>query len=87
MRYLIALVVPLFVQFYALLLVFDASRGGGSFMGLLAIPVAAIAVPVLAISGFLGARGTLPLSRVALMSFAIALLPPIVLLVLRLLES
>lgn len=56
-------------------------------MGLLAIPVAAIAVPVLAISGFLGARGTLPLSRVALMSFAIALLPPIVLLVLRLLES
>jgi hypothetical protein len=86
-RYLIALVAPLVVQVLAYVVVFVASRGGGSFMGLLAIPVAALAIPALVAVGVSGARGTRPLGGVALKSFGIALGPPILLLVFRALES
>lgn len=86
MRYLIALVIPFAVQILAFVGVFAAARGGGSFMGLVAMPVAACMVPVLLITGVNGARGTKPLGNVALTTLALAVVPPILLLVFRALE-
>lgn len=79
-RYLLALAAPLAVQLLAYALVFAAFRGTESFLGLLAIPVAALALAALIALGFYGARGTQPLGGLALRSFALALIPPIALL-------
>ena len=86
MRLTFGLVVPFVVQVFAYIAVFAAARGGGSFMGLLAMPVAAVAIPMLVIVGYTGARGTRPLGGLALTVFAIALVPPILLLIFRALE-
>lgn len=87
MRYLFAVVIPLLIQLLAYVGVFAASRGGGSFMGLLAMPVAAAAIPVLLVVGIVGVRGTQPLGSLTLKTLAIAVLPPILLLTVRALES
>jgi hypothetical protein len=87
MRYLIGVYIPFLVQVIAYIAVFSASRGGGSFMGLLAMPVAACAVLALLIVGISGARGTRPLGGLVLATLSIALVPPILLLVFRALES
>jgi hypothetical protein len=87
MRYMLALGFPFLVQVMAFLIVFAASRGGGSFMGLLAIPVAAVAIPSLIVIGWTGARGTRPLGGLVMRTLAIALVPPVFLLIFRALES
>jgi hypothetical protein len=87
LRYLIGLYIPFLMQVVAYIAVFSASRGGGSFMGLLAIPVAAASVLTLLIVGFTGARGTRPLGGLAFTTLSIAFVPPIFLLIFRALES
>ena len=87
MRLLLGLILPLVLQVFAYMIVFIASRGGGSFVGLLAIPVAAISLFVLLLVGIQGARGTRPLAGLALTAFGIAVVPPVFLLIVRALES
>lgn len=87
MRFFFGLFLPLLVQVFAYVVVFVASRGGGSFMGLLAMPVAAVSLLALVLVGFLGARSSRPLTGLALATLAIAVGPPILLLIFRALES
>ncbi|MCP5281567.1 MAG: hypothetical protein H6930_08295 [Rhodoferax sp.] len=87
MRMFFGLVVPLVIQIFAFIAVFIASRGGGSFMGLLALPVAPLSLLALLGLGINGIRAGKPLASVAAGTFSVALLPPIALLVIRALES
>lgn len=87
MRTLVILVLPLLLQVLAYFVVFYASRGGGSFMGLLAMPVAAISVVVLLVHGLASVRRGGAVLRPTVAGLAIALLPPIGLLIVRALES
>lgn len=87
MRVLVLLVFPLLVQVYAYIVVFLAARGGGSFMGLLAIPVAAVSVVALLVHGVTAVRRDGGLGVASLVGLAIALLPPVGLLIVRALES
>lgn len=87
MRLFFGLFLPLLLQVFAYIAVFVASRGGGSFMGLLAMPVAAASLLALLLVGFQGARGSRPLSGLFLTTFSIAVVPPILLLIFRALES
>lgn len=87
MRVLFGLFLPLLLQVFAYIAVFLASQGGGSFMGLLAMPVAAVSVLALVVAGVQGARSARPLPAVMLTTLSIALGPPMLLLVFRALES
>ncbi|RZU02552.1 hypothetical protein [Rivibacter subsaxonicus] len=87
MRVLATFIFPLLLQVYAYIVVFMAAQGGGSFMGLLAIPVAAASVLALLVHGLKVARTSGPLLRPSLVSLAIALVPPVFLLIFRALES
>ena len=87
MRTLVIVVLPLLVQVYAYIVVFLSARGGGSFMGLLAMPVAAVAVVALLVYAITAVRRGGAVLRPTLIGLAIALLPPIGLLVVRALES
>jgi len=87
MRLLVILLLPLLLQVSAYLVVFQAAQGGGSFMGLLAIPVAAASGIALLAHGISSARGMAPMRKASLVSLAIALVPPILLLIIRALES
>jgi hypothetical protein len=87
MRLLLGLFLPLLIQVFAYIAVFLASQGGGSFMGLLAMPVAAVSVLALVGAGVRGARSARPLPAVMLTTFLIAVGPPILLLIFRALES
>jgi hypothetical protein len=87
MRMFFGLVVPLLMQIFAFIAVFVAAQGGGSFMGLLALPVAPLSLLALLGLGINGIRAGKPLARVAASTFSVALLPPIALLVIRALES
>lgn len=84
---LLVIVLPLLIQVFAYAVVFSAARGGGSFMGLLAMPVAAASVVALIVHGIVAVRRGRGVLRPMLVSLAVALLPPIVLLVFRALES
>jgi len=87
MRALVILVLPLLLQVLAYIVVFFASRGGGSFMGLLAMPVAAISVVALLIHATVSLRGGNAVLRPTVVGLAIAILPPIGLLIVRALET
>jgi len=87
MRAFAILTVPLLLQVFAYLAVFMVAQGGGSFMGLLAMPVAAVSVVVLLVHGVAAVRRPGSVIRPMLVSLAIALLPPMLLLVFRALES
>jgi hypothetical protein len=87
MRTLLILVLPLLLQVLAYVVVFFASRGGGSFMGLLAMPVAAASVVVLLVHATGSVRRGGAVLRPTVVGLAIALLPPIGLLIVRALES
>ena len=86
MRYVVALIIPLLVQLIGFATVYLTSEGD-FFVGFLAMPVAALFIPVLFTIGYLGARSASPLSRVALTMLTIAVIPPALLLLFRLLES
>ena len=87
MRLLLGLVLPLLLQIVAYVGVFAAAQGGGSFMGLLAIPVAAGSLLALLLAGLWNVRSTRPIAGVIRASLLIALAPPILLLVFRALEG
>ena len=87
MRALFILVLPLLVQALAYVGVFIAARGGGSFMGLLAMPVAAAAVLGLLVHGIAAVRHDGGMLRPTMIGLAIAVVPPLALLVVRALES
>jgi hypothetical protein len=87
MRLFTILLLPLLLQVFAYALVFLAAQGGGSFMGLLAIPVAAGSLIALLTYGLLAARGTGHVVKAAAVSLAIVLVPPLLLMVVRALES
>ena len=87
MRLIAVLIIPLVVQVFLFIGVFVAAQGGGSFMGLLAIPVAGIALPALIVSGLMAARGTRPIGGALLINMGIAIAPPILLLVFRAIEG
>lgn len=87
MRVVLALLIPLALQLLLYIGVFAASRGGGSFMGLLAMPVAAVTVVMLLVSGIAGARSTRPLVGIMLRQWALAVVPPLFLMIFRALES
>ena len=87
MRTLVILVLPLLLQVLAYIVVFFASRGGGSFMGLLAMPVAAVSVVALLVHATASVRRGDAVLRPTVVSLAIALLPPVGLLIFRALES
>ena len=87
MRALVIVVLPLVVQVYAYIVVFLSARGGGSFMGLLAMPVAAVSVVALLVHALTSLRRGGAVVRPVLVGLAIALLPPVGLLVFRALES
>lgn len=86
-RFLIVLVLPLLVLAGAYIVVFYAASGGGSFMGLLAMPVAGMTLLVVLGVGINAARSDGGLLRPVLTSIAIVLVPAAGLLVVRMLES
>lgn len=87
MRALVIVALPLLVQVWAYIVVFLSARGGGSFMGLLAMPVAAASVLALLVHGLTAARRGGGVLRPLLVGMAIALVPPVGLLLVRALES
>ena len=87
MRTVVILVLPLLLQVLAYVAVFFASRGGGSFMGLLAMPVASISVVALLVHATASVRRDDSVLRPTVVGLAIALLPPFGLLIFRALES
>jgi len=87
MRILLGIVLPLVVQVFLFVVVFAASQGGGSFMGLLAMPVAPVALLVLLGVSISGVRQGWSLARLVATGLAIAVVPPVLLLVVRALES
>ncbi|WP_341887248.1 hypothetical protein [Variovorax sp. YR752] len=87
MRLLLIFFVPLVAQVFAYIVVFLAAQGGGSFMGLLALPASVASVIALFAHGISSARARVPVASAMLISLGIALVPPVVLLVFRALES
>jgi hypothetical protein len=87
MRALLIVVLPLLVQVYAYIVVYIAATSGGSFMGLFAMPVAAASLVALLAHGISSVRRRAETLQPALISLAIALLPPLGLLIVRALES
>ncbi len=87
MRALVIVVLPLLVQVYAYIVVFLSARGGGSFMGLLAMPVAGASVLALLVHGITAVRRGGAVLRAVLVGLTIALVPPLALLIFRALES
>ncbi len=87
MRALVIVVLPLLVQVYAYIVVYMAASSGGSFMGLFAMPVAAASVVALLAHSISSVRRRKETLGPAAISLAIALLPPVGLLILRALES
>lgn len=83
----VVLLLPLLVQAFAYAVVFLAAQGGGSFMGLLAMPVAALSLVVLLAHGIAALRTPDAWLAAAGRGLAIAVLPPLGLLLMRLLES
>jgi hypothetical protein len=51
-RYLVNVLVPLLLQLFFTWIIIEATRGGGSFVGLAAMLVAVLAVPATAIWNF-----------------------------------
>ena len=81
MKLLLGALVPFVLQLFGYLAVFVASSGNGSFVGLLAMPVALVAIPTLLAIGIFGARSSRSLSSLAFATYTLALLPPLLLLI------
>ncbi len=88
MRFLWGVVVPAVCQLMGFWLVILASRGNGSFVGLLALSAAVVAVPGAALINFARARNVPSISttRLLVVNLGVALIVPILLGVFRLVE-
>jgi hypothetical protein len=89
MRLLAAVLLPLAVQLAGFLLVFVISRGSGSVVGLLTLVLGALAVPLTTLVNWTRARRVppSPVSRLLATGLAFALTWPLLLLLLRAIES
>lgn len=79
----LAAFLPVFAQLVAYAIVFVAVSRRGSFVGLLALPAFIFSLPVLLAVSIADARRQTPAPRYRLMSWAIALVPPALCLVLE----
>ena len=75
--------VPVLAQLIAYAVVFAAVSGGGSFVGLLALPALIFSAPILLAVSIADARRRSPAPRYRGLSWAIALVPPVLCLVLN----
>jgi hypothetical protein len=89
MRLLVAVVLPLAVQLLGFLIVIKLSRGSGSLVYLLAVGLAVLAVPMTTVVNWARARRVpaSPAARLLTTGLAFALTWPLLLLVLRAIES
>ncbi len=89
MRLLVAVFLPLAVQLLGFLAVFVVSRGSGSFVGLLALGLAVLAVPLTTLVNWTRARRLppSPMPRLLATGLAFALTWPLLLMLLRAVES
>jgi len=83
MRWILLLWVPLLFQLLGFGIVFVASAGHGSFIGLAAMLLGGFIVPLLLLFGVLAARSKRPWPGPMLGLLLFATLPPLVLLVLE----
>jgi hypothetical protein len=85
MRLLLSVLLPLAVQLLGFTLVLAVSSGSGSFVGLLALGLAVLAVPLTTLVNWTRARRVppSPLSRLAVTGLLFALTWPVLLLLLR----
>lgn len=88
MRLLLTVLMPLAVQLAGFALVFLASRGSGSFVGLLALGLAVLAVPLTTLVNWTRARRLppAPTGRLLTTGLLFALTWPLLLLLLRAIE-
>jgi hypothetical protein len=88
MRLLLSVVLPLAVQLLGFGLVFAVSRGSGSFVGLLALGLAVLAVPLTTLVTWARARRLppAPTGRLLVTGLLFALTWPLLLLLLRAIE-
>jgi len=88
MRVVLGVIVPLLVQLLGFGLVILVSRGGGSFVGLLALSAGVLAVPAVTLMNWARTRHDppIPLLRLVAVAMLLALVVPILLLLLRVAE-
>lgn len=88
MRLLLSVILPLLVQIAGFGLIIAATRGHGSFVGLLALGLAVLAVPLTTLVTWTRFRRvpTMPLSRLLVTGLLFALTWPLLLALLRAIE-
>jgi hypothetical protein len=88
MRLLLSVLLPLAVQLLGFALVIMVSRGNGSFVGLLALSLAVLAVPLTTLVNWTRSRRVPPASvgRLLVTGLLFALTWPLLLLLLRAIE-
>jgi hypothetical protein len=88
MHILLGIVLPLLVQLLGFGLVILVSQGGGSFVGLLALSAGVLAVPMVTLLNWARTRHDppIPLLRLAAVAMLLALVVPVFLLLLRVVE-
>jgi|GEM_PF-2967656 len=90
MRWLALLLLPLALQLIGYLVVLSATTGNGSFVGLLLIPLALLATPLLLVVGIVSCLklpADRPIGRRLALQWLLALGPALVLLVMQALVS
>ncbi len=83
MAYWFGAFAPVVAQVAAYGVVFAATSGHGSFVGLLALPALIFSAPVLWAVSIADARRKVPAPRYRVMSWVIALVPPVLCLILN----
>ncbi len=88
MRFVIPVFLPFLLQILGFVLVIAVSRGGGSFVGLLALSAAVITVPIVTLLNWIRAyqKPLLPIARLMGRALLLALIFPVLLLILRVVE-
>ena len=83
MAYWLGALIPVVAQVIAYGIVFAATTGNGSFVGLLALPTLIFSAPLLWAVSTADARRKVPAPRYRTMSWVIAVVPPILCLILN----
>jgi hypothetical protein len=88
MRFFIPVFLPFLLQVLGFVLVIAVSRGGGSFVGLLALSAAAVTVPIVTLLNWIRAyqKPLLPIIQLMGRALLLALIFPVLLLILRIAE-
>lgn len=89
-RWLVLLFLPLGLQMIGYMVALTATTGGGSFVGLLLMPIAMVATPLLILIGAVSCRklpAGYPIGNRLLVQLTLALGPALLLILLRAIES